>query len=61
MKGYRMNPDPDYVARIVKGIEARDGHCPCRVNIDDTTLCPCDEFMEEGICKCELFIPLEDA
>ena len=59
MKGYRLNPDAQYVAGIMKGLEKRGGHCPCRVNIDDTTLCPCDEFVEEGICKCELFVSFE--
>ena len=59
MKGYWLNPDADYVAGIIKGIYKREGHCPCRVNIDDTTLCPCDEFVTEGICKCELFIPVK--
>jgi len=61
MKGYRLNPDADYVAGIIKGIYKREGHCPCRVNVDDTTLCPCDEFVRDGICACNLFIPQEDA
>ncbi|MCL2826933.1 MAG: hypothetical protein FWD72_05965 [Eggerthellaceae bacterium] len=60
MKGYWLNPDADYAAGIIKGIYKRKGHCPCRVNIDDTTLCPCDEFMSAGICACELFIPIEN-
>ena len=56
MKGYQLNEDKEYVMNIIKGIYARNGHCPCRVNVDDTTLCPCDEFVSEGICKCNLFI-----
>lgn len=60
MKGFRLNPDIEYVSTIVTGIEKKDGHCPCRVNQDDTTLCPCDEFVSEGICKCNLFLPIED-
>lgn len=56
MKGYRLNPDSEYVNNIIKGIYRKDGHCPCRVNVDDTTLCPCDEFVSDGICKCSLFI-----
>lgn len=61
MKGFRINPDKKYVDIIMEGLEKKDGHCPCRVNVDDTTLCPCDEFIKEGICKCRLYIPLEDA
>ncbi|MDD3340848.1 MAG: ferredoxin thioredoxin reductase catalytic beta chain [Bacilli bacterium] len=60
MKQYRMNPDRKYVDIIINGIMKKEGHCPCRVNVDETTLCPCDEFIATGICKCKLFIPLEE-
>ncbi|MEG1705004.1 MAG: ferredoxin thioredoxin reductase catalytic beta chain [Clostridia bacterium] len=56
MKGYRLNKNSDYVKQIIEGIQKKDGHCPCRVNADDTTLCPCDEFIATGICKCKLFL-----
>lgn len=56
MKGYKLNPDKDYVMKIVEGIHRKDGHCPCRLQYDDTTLCPCDQFVNEGICKCNLFV-----
>ena len=59
MKNFRINPDEKYVNIIIKGLEKKDGHCPCRLNVDDTTLCPCDEFIKDGICKCQLFIPIE--
>lgn len=59
MKGYRLNKDFEYVSKIMQGIEKKDGHCPCRIKVDDTTLCPCDEFIEKGICKCKLFIKVE--
>ena len=54
----RLNPDEKVVAMIKKGLEEKNGHCPCRVNIDDTTLCPCDEFIEKGICRCKLYIQI---
>ena len=56
MKGYRLNPDKEYVNKIMEGINKKNGHCPCRVVADETTLCPCDEFIQDGICKCRLFI-----
>lgn len=59
MKGYKLNPDKEYVEKILEGIRRKDGHCPCRVIVDDTTLCPCDEFVSEKICKCNLFIKEE--
>lgn len=59
MKGYRINPDRKYVEGIIEGLYRKDGHCPCRVNKDETTYCPCDEFIQTGDCKCKLFIPYE--
>lgn len=58
MKGYRLNPDQEYVKVIVAGLEKKDGHCPCRIKVNDTTLCPCDEFVQTGVCKCKLFVPI---
>ena len=42
--------------KILEGIYKKGGHCPCRVVVDDTTLCPCDEFVNDGICKCNLYV-----
>lgn len=59
MKGFRINPDRKYVNVIMEGLEKKNGHCPCRVNVDDTTLCPCDEFINDGICKCKLYVKID--
>ena len=56
MKGYILNPDKEYVNKIMEGIYRKNGHWPCRLNVDDTTLCPCDEFVQKQICKCNLFV-----
>ena len=56
MKGYMLNPDKEYVNKIIEGIYRKDGHCPCRLNVYDTTLCPCDEFVQKQVCKCNLFV-----
>lgn len=60
MKNYRINPNRQYVDIIIEGLIKKEGHCPCRVNNDDTTLCPCDEFVKTGVCKCKLFIKIDD-
>ena len=60
MKGFKLNNDKEYVIKIIDGIYRKNGHCPCRVNVDETTLCPCDEFVAKGICKCNLFVKDED-
>ena len=59
MKGYRRNPDKEYTQKIIEGIYKKDGHCPCRVYADETTLCPCDQFINEGICKCNLYVKIQ--
>ncbi len=56
MKGYKLNEDKEYVNKIIEGIYKKKGHCPCRIVFDDTTLCPCNEFVEIGVCKCNLFV-----
>lgn len=58
MKGFKLNENKSYVDKIIEGIHKKNGHCPCRVLSDDTTLCPCDDFVENGNCKCKLFLPI---
>ena len=60
MKGYILNPNSDVVSKIMEGIEKKEGHCPCRVIQDDTTLCPCDDFVNNQNCVCKLFVKKED-
>lgn len=59
MKGFIYNTDRDYTNKILDGIYRKGGHCPCRVEVDETTLCPCDDFIKKGICKCNLYVPLK--
>lgn len=60
MKNFRINADRKYVDIIINGLEKKNGHCPCRLEVSDATLCPCDEFIKDGICKCRLYVPLND-
>lgn len=60
MKGFRLNPNKEYVMKIIEGTLKKDGHCPCKVSRDDSNLCPCDEFIKEKVCHCKLFLPIED-
>lgn len=56
MKDFILNPDKNHVEKIIEGIYKKDGHCPCRVRVDDTTLCPCDDFINNGNCICKLYV-----
>ena len=58
----RLNEDAAFVAQIRKGLEARGGYCPCRVQKIPDNICPCREFREqiadpafEGYCHCRLY------
>ena len=50
------NPDIEYVQGIIKGIVKKSGHCPCKVEVSDDTICPCKDFRETGHCCCKLYI-----
>ena len=58
----RYNEDEEIVKLIKAGLEKKGGHCPCRLEISDDTLCICTEFKEqiadpdfEGYCHCMLY------
>ena len=35
-------------------VEANDGYCPCLIDRNEDTKCPCKDFREmtEGVCHC---------
>lgn len=60
MKGYKLNADSAHVQKIIEGLHKKNGHCPCRLQEIPENQCPCDQFVNEGICKCKLFIKIEE-
>lgn len=58
----RENEDKTIVEKIREGLKMKNGHCPCKLEISDDTLCMCTEFKEqiadpdyEGYCHCRLY------
>ena len=58
----KLNPDAEVVEMIRKGLERKNGYCPCRVEETEDTKCMCKEFREqiadpdfEGFCHCMLY------
>ena len=58
----RLNEDAEFVAKIRKGLEARKGYCPCRLQMIEENICMCQEFRDqiadpdfEGYCHCRLY------
>ena len=60
MKGYKINTDEKHADLIIKGLLKGNGHCPCKIQKTEENLCPCDEFIETGVCQCKLWIKVEN-
>ncbi|NLN56328.1 MAG: ferredoxin thioredoxin reductase catalytic beta chain [Clostridiales bacterium] len=63
----RLNEDKEIVALIREGLKQKNGHCPCRREINEDTKCICKEFKEqiadpgfEGYCHCRLYYKSKD-
>ena len=54
----RINPDKEYVREVKKQLKDNGNHCPCALFKNEDTKCMCKEFrdMEEGMCRCGLYI-----
>jgi len=44
-----------YTIDLKKLKDYKGKHCPCRLIKNNTTICPCDEFCEKGVCICGIF------
>ena len=58
----RLNDNEELVKVIKDGLKARDGFCPCRLEMSEDNRCICKEFREqiadpefEGYCHCMLY------
>ena len=56
------NENREIVEKIREGLKKRDGHCPCRLEMTEDTMCMCKEFRDqvadpdfEGYCHCKLY------
>ena len=58
----KYNENKEIVDRIREGIKRKNGHCPCRKDETEDTMCMCKEFRDqiadsnyEGYCHCMLY------
>ena len=56
------NENKEIVEKIRAGLAKENGHCPCRLDMTEDTMCMCKEFREqvanpnfEGYCHCKLY------
>ena len=57
-----FNEDRKIVDAIREGLKKKSGHCPCRLEETEDTMCMCKEFRDqiadpefEGFCHCRLY------
>lgn len=57
-----FNENKKIVDAIRKGLKAKDGYCPCKLDKTDDNICMCKEFRDqiadedfEGYCHCRLY------
>ena len=53
------NPDKEKYNIIIKNIESNNGYCPCLLEQNSDTLCPCKKFRETKECICGLYITIK--
>ena len=62
MSKVKLNPAAEVVKMIQEGLKAKDGYCPCRLQMPPENKCICQEFRDqiadpdfEGFCHCMLY------
>ena len=58
MKGFKLNKEK--ALKLIELIDKCNGHCPCATVKDETTLCPCDNFINNKECICGMYKKVED-
>lgn len=56
------NPDEEMFKEVQDAVRANDGYCPCRVERNVQSKCPCEYFRKQttvGECDCGLLLKVE--
>lgn len=54
-----INPNKEIVDIVRKGLEENNGYCPCALEHNEDTKCPCKIFRETKDCHCGLYVTAE--
>ena len=54
--GMRLSEDTKIVELIKKGLKKKGGYCPCLLDKNEDTKCPCKDVRETYECRCGLFV-----
>ncbi len=50
------NPDKEFLENILIAIKENNGYCPCVLQQNEDTKCPCKKFREKKECCCGLYV-----
>lgn len=53
---YIVNQDSEQVAVVKEGLKRKNGYCPCMLEKNEDTKCPCKEMREQHNCCCGLYV-----
>jgi len=56
MKGFTFNKNKKVILKMVEKTIDNDGYCLCQFPKSDETLCPCDNFINNKECICNMFV-----
>ncbi len=57
-----QNPDGEVYNEVTKAVQDNDGYCPCELEKNTDTKCPCKAFREQkeaGECHCGRYVKNE--
>ena len=54
--GMKLSEDTRIVELIKKGLKKKGGYCPCLLDKNEDTKCPCKDVRETYECRCGLFV-----
>lgn len=52
----QLNSNRVLVMQIMRGVVAKGGYCPCKVQKTEENLCPCRDLYDKGVCVCGLYV-----
>lgn len=55
-KRLQLTSNQDKAKKILEAIYKNEGYCPCRINKNDDSKCPCKDMIEKNDCHCGLFV-----
>jgi ferredoxin-thioredoxin reductase catalytic subunit len=57
---FKLTENKELLEVLRQGFKEKGGYCPCKLEDNDDNICPCSEFINEGICHCGFFVEVDN-